>query len=233
MDLETALDKLYELPLDEFTTARNELAAELKAAGRAEDATTLKKIKKPPLSAWALNQVARREPDDVGAYLDTLDSLEGASSSSELRAATEARKSAAARIHRAAGRVLADGGHPASGAVMQKIMASLVATPSEEEVELLRKGHLASDIAGGLDDIFGAVTFASDAEMADEDRVRATERAETLDRAAGDAERTAHERAVELDAARSALERAERLAEEAWAKAEAARGAADAAKDAL
>ncbi|MDQ3963536.1 MAG: hypothetical protein M3277_06450 [Actinomycetota bacterium] len=233
MDLDAALDRLYGLGLDEFTTARNDLVAELKAAGRSEDAAVMQKIKKPPLSAWALNQVARRAPDDIATYLDALGSLEDASSPAELRAASDARKTAAARIHKTAGSVLSDAGHPTSGAVMQKIMGSLVATPSDEEAELLRKGRLTGEIAGGLDDIFGAVAFATDAEVADEDKTRALERAEQLDRIAGDAERAAHERAAELDAARSALARAERLAEAAWAKAEKARAAADAAKDDL
>lgn len=233
MDLESALDELYGLPLDQFTAARNRLAEELKAEGRKDDAASLKKLKKPPLSAWALNQVARREADEVKAYLDALDSLEAAESPTDLRTATEERKSAAKRIHKSAAEVLQDAGHPASGAVMQKIMASLVATPSDREAEELRKGRLSGDISGGLDDIFGANAFATDEEIADEDRSRALQHAETLDRAAGEAERVAHERAAELDAARGALERAERAAEEAWTKAEAARAAADAARDEL
>lgn len=233
MDLEAALDRLYGVPLNEFTATRDALVNELKAAGRDDDAMVMKKLKKPPLSAWALNQAARRSTDEVGAYLDALGALESASSPAELRTATEARKNAAARIHRSAGKILSEAGHPATGAVMQKIMSSLVATPSEQEAEALRTGRLTGDIAGGLDDIFGAVGFATDAEIADDDRARAIERAEALDRAAGEAERAARDRAAELDAARSALERAERAAEQAWAKADAARAAADAAKDEL
>ncbi|HEV3472742.1 MAG TPA: hypothetical protein VG408_05995 [Actinomycetota bacterium] len=233
MDVDAALDELYGLPLDEFTAARDRLATELKAGGQPEDAAALKKLKKPPLSVWALNQVARRSPDDVAAYLDALDSLENASSAAELRAATDTRKQAAARLHKAAAAALKDGGHPASGNVMQKIMASLVATPSDDEAERFRKGRLTTDISGGLDDMFGAVTFATEEEIADDDRVRAIERAEALDRAAGDAERAAQAAATALEAARAALERAEREAEEALSKAEAARAAADAARNEL
>ena len=233
MNLDAALDRLYGVSLNEFTATRDELAGELKDAGHTDDAAIVKKLKKPPLSAWALNQVARSSPDEVGAYLDALDALEDASSPTELRSATEARKNAAARIHRFAGKLLTEAGHPASGVVMQKIMASLVATPSDEEATRLRRGRLRADIAGGLDDMFGAVTFATDEEIADDDRAHAIEKAEALDKAAGDAERVARERALELDAARAAVERAERAAEEAAAKAEAARTAADAAKSEL
>jgi hypothetical protein len=55
-------DDLYALPLEEFTAARNELARSLKAAGDADEAARVKKLKKPPVSAWAVNQLARDDP---------------------------------------------------------------------------------------------------------------------------------------------------------------------------
>jgi hypothetical protein len=46
----TGIDELYQLPLDEFTAARNALA---KSTGDA----SIKKLEKPSLSAWAVNQL--------------------------------------------------------------------------------------------------------------------------------------------------------------------------------
>jgi hypothetical protein len=57
VDLETDLDALFQLPLPEFTSARNALAARLKKAGNNEDATRVKALSKPSVSAWAVNQL--------------------------------------------------------------------------------------------------------------------------------------------------------------------------------
>ena len=58
------VDDLFKLPLAEFTGARNTLAAELKKKGRGEDAALVKALAKPPVSAWAVNQLYwnHREP---------------------------------------------------------------------------------------------------------------------------------------------------------------------------
>ena len=48
--LESQIDKLYQIPLDEFTPARNALAKE---TGESE----IKKLEKPNLAAWSVNQL--------------------------------------------------------------------------------------------------------------------------------------------------------------------------------
>ena len=48
--IDEQIDKLYQLPLDEFTSARNALAKE---AGPA--AAEVRALQKPPLAAWAPN----------------------------------------------------------------------------------------------------------------------------------------------------------------------------------
>lgn len=50
------IDQLYQLPLDEFTSARNALA---KAAGRT--GAEIKQLEKPTAAAWAVNQLFWRE----------------------------------------------------------------------------------------------------------------------------------------------------------------------------
>ena len=53
---------LYALPREEFTRARDELARELRRAGKKEQADAVKALRKPTVSAWAVNQLARRHP---------------------------------------------------------------------------------------------------------------------------------------------------------------------------
>ena len=50
--LDSEIDRLYQLPLDEFTSARNALA---KTAG--PDAARIRALVKPPIAAWAVNQL--------------------------------------------------------------------------------------------------------------------------------------------------------------------------------
>src|SRR4030095_14046024 len=53
----TAADDLFRLPLSEFTTARNALAAKLKKDGDTEESERIKALSKPPVSAWVANQL--------------------------------------------------------------------------------------------------------------------------------------------------------------------------------
>src|SRR5687767_599465 len=46
------IDALFKRSLDEFTAARNSLAARLKKEGRAVEAERVKAIQKPPATAW-------------------------------------------------------------------------------------------------------------------------------------------------------------------------------------
>lgn len=64
-DLERELDALYASPLDEFTKARNDLAARLRKAHQSEAAAEVRGLRKPSVVAWAANQLARTEPDLV------------------------------------------------------------------------------------------------------------------------------------------------------------------------
>ncbi|HSD47338.1 MAG TPA: hypothetical protein VLB87_11990 [Pyrinomonadaceae bacterium] len=55
--LNAEVDELFKLPLAEFTSARNALAARLKQSGRANDANLVKTLSKPSVSAWTVNQL--------------------------------------------------------------------------------------------------------------------------------------------------------------------------------
>ena len=70
-DLEHELDWLYGLPLDEFTKARNDLAARLKRAHQADASAAIRSLRKPGTVAWAANQLARHKPGQVATLLET------------------------------------------------------------------------------------------------------------------------------------------------------------------
>jgi hypothetical protein len=67
---ETAIDALYQVPLDRFTAERNALAASLKKAGDKAGAEAVKALTKPSATAWAINQVWWQHRDRFQALLD-------------------------------------------------------------------------------------------------------------------------------------------------------------------
>src|SRR6185436_19118378 len=68
--VEQAAELLYGLPLDEFTTARNAAAKELRDRGLKAEADEVKAFAKPSVAAWAVNQLTRRHHADLDELLD-------------------------------------------------------------------------------------------------------------------------------------------------------------------
>src|SRR5215471_16331527 len=59
----TEVDALFKVPLGEFTSERNALAARLKKAGHQAEANEVKALGKPSVSAWVVNQLYWRHRD--------------------------------------------------------------------------------------------------------------------------------------------------------------------------
>jgi chromosome segregation ATPase len=69
-DVDRELDALYDLPLEEFTKARNDLVGRLRKAHQSEAAAEVRGLKKPTVVAWAANRLARDEPKLTAALLE-------------------------------------------------------------------------------------------------------------------------------------------------------------------
>jgi hypothetical protein len=142
--LDDRIDRLYQLPLEEFTPARNALAKEVAAEGG--PAGEVKKLAKPPAAAWAINQVhwSRREVFD--AFMASAEGLRRAHADvlvgkrADLRAAGTAHEESLEAMLKAALGVLKDAGHPATDATKQAIATTLRALPGANE----RPGRLAT-----------------------------------------------------------------------------------------
>ncbi len=61
------IDELYGVPLEDFVAARDELAKELIAAGDGDEAKRVKSLRKPTVTAWTLNRLARERPELMAA----------------------------------------------------------------------------------------------------------------------------------------------------------------------
>jgi hypothetical protein len=69
VELDSEIDKLYGVPLDEFVRQRDELAKRLRREGERESAEEVKRLRKPSAGAWALNQAVRRRRKETDALL--------------------------------------------------------------------------------------------------------------------------------------------------------------------
>jgi hypothetical protein len=147
------VDALYGEPLDSFTAARNALAKELAPVDR-EGAAAVKALRKPSVTAWALNQVARSRPTDVERLLaagEALrdaqhDALEGGDPS-RLREARRAYDDEVDRLAGVAAERLATTAKPPGPAQHDRLRSTLQAAASDDDSrELLRRGRLERDL---------------------------------------------------------------------------------------
>jgi hypothetical protein len=84
---------LFQAPPEGFVEARDALAARLRDDGRTEEASAVKRLRKPTVVAWALDQLATRDPDGVQELLDA-----GAELRAAQQAALSSKRGAAERL---------------------------------------------------------------------------------------------------------------------------------------
>jgi hypothetical protein len=229
--LDEAIDDLFGADLDAFTGERTRLARELRQEGLRDDALELQHLRKPTVSAWALNQLARRNRRDVDLLLDAghrlreaqAASLRGEERESFERARTTERE-ALRRLRKEAERLLRDERGGASPLVLSQIDETLrAAAISEEGRERLARGRFTAPLVPeGFGALAGLVPDVPPARPATRPK-----------RPSAEEKRRQRARIRELEAAAKAAEaEAERLRlawEAARAEAQSAREAADAA----
>ena len=149
-ELEGRVDELYGLPLDRFTNERDALVKELRAAGEGAEAATVKALRKPVVSAWALNMLARRDEAGIGELLEIGGRLREAHRRAisggdveALREATDERRRIVAELTAKALTIAEPGGGGPSSALEDAVASTLEAASVDPEAgELLRSGRL-------------------------------------------------------------------------------------------
>ena len=153
VETEEALDRLYAAPPDRFTAERDALAKRLKTSDKAA-AAAVKALRRPSVTAWALNQVARNHAADLSALFEADAELsrsqrEGVGREA-LAEAGRARREIIGRLVAAATRTLAEAGHPDSPANRDRIARTLAAVAMDAEGrEALARGRLTGDLTPG------------------------------------------------------------------------------------
>ena len=77
-DAHPDVDELFEAGPEEFVARRQALVKQLKAAGERERAAEVAALRRPTVAAWAVNQLARRHPDELSHLLELGRELEEA-----------------------------------------------------------------------------------------------------------------------------------------------------------
>jgi hypothetical protein len=154
-DSEDLLAALYAATPNEFVAARDRVAAELKQAGRTEEAARVKALKRPTASVWAVNQLARQESDGVAELLALAERvhtherqvLRGGDASGYLDDARLVRQRAA-QLARRAEALLSASGLSTNAAVGRRIVQTLQAAAlgDDEARAALAAGTLSADL---------------------------------------------------------------------------------------
>ena len=164
--LERELDALYQLPVDRFTAARNELAKRLRADGQGEDARQVKALRKPTAAVWLVNRLAREAELDIQRLLKAGESMtktqakvaRGQSPEGFLAARREEQR-ALERLARAA-RKLADREGLGSSAIDRATQTLRAAALTEEGRKLLKRGRLTEELQPPGFEALTGLTFA-------------------------------------------------------------------------
>lgn len=151
--LQATIDRLYGLPLDEFTPGRDAASKERRAEKDRDGAETLKMLRKPNLVAWSLNRVRRSDTGAVDELIAAGERLQEAQrqlvSGGErglLRDASADERAQVGRVADLAAAELAAAGHPADAGTQSKLFATLHAAAASAEIrELLSRGRLIRD----------------------------------------------------------------------------------------
>jgi predicted ribosome quality control (RQC) complex YloA/Tae2 family protein len=227
------IDDLFALPLAEFTSARNALSKQLKQAGDAEAAEQVRALSKPSVATWAVNQLARREPEAVRSLLNVAArlrsaqerSLKGDRTADELRAAQAEERELIRDLARHAESLLREAGRPASGTTLERVSSLLRAAAVDEPGRTaLRAGMLTGDVAVSGFDAFagmevgatrGGRTRAGD-DLAERRRLKreAAQRRKKLEKQVRDLSARADAAERDADKARREADEAEAVAAE-------------------
>src|SRR5262245_14494379 len=127
------LDALFKLPLAEFTAARNTLAARLKQSGRGNDASLVKAMAKPSVSAWTVNQLYwnHREAFErliaAGQRVQKIQVSGISGKVADMRASMDERRKALLELTDLATSLLREAGHNPTQDMTRRVTATLEA----------------------------------------------------------------------------------------------------------
>jgi len=130
VDLDEAVNQLYGLQPEEFLDARRRLALTTKSAGEPGLAKAIDSVRKPTAAAWAINQLTRRQPDEIERLVALAASLHDAQERVDGKALKELgreRTKLVDELVRCCARTVKEAGGSLSPAVANQVRETFVA----------------------------------------------------------------------------------------------------------
>ena len=152
VDLEAELGELYGRPLDQFISHRDQLVKRLRESGERAEATEVGRLRKPSISAWAVNQAVRDDARAAKRLIGAAERLEAAQAAimrgadrTGLRAAMSEEQEAVEAITDAAAAALEASGS-GGGATLDRVRKTLRAVAGDPDLAAeLSRGRVTSD----------------------------------------------------------------------------------------
>jgi hypothetical protein len=141
-------DALFRVSPADFVSARNRVVGALRAAGKRDEASAIARLRKPSPVLWATNQIARDATRVLDRLLEAVDRLKRAqlAGRDDLRAATDAQRSALETLIAAAREKLRAIGVRESPALLARVSATLLGAAVDPAVrDDLRAGRLTEE----------------------------------------------------------------------------------------
>jgi hypothetical protein len=151
VDFDTVAAELYGLPPDEFIAVRDERAAQARAAGERSVASAVKRLRRPAVSAWLANLLARERAERLEELLELGDAFREAQANHaarDLRRLSSQRRRLVAELGRDARRLAADIDRHVSVDATRELEATLeaaVALPAA--AQSVRRGRLTKPLS--------------------------------------------------------------------------------------
>jgi hypothetical protein len=140
---EEVVAEIYAAPFGEFIARRDAAAKALRGEKRREEADAVKALRKPTLSAWAVNQLARESPDALEGLLAAGAALRQARGGDTMRDATRDERAAVDELASSAVALLRKAGEKVSEKTLTEIRDTLHAAALDDEArERIAAGRL-------------------------------------------------------------------------------------------
>lgn len=172
-----AVRRLYALPPDEFVEARNDAAGQ---AGSRDEADRIRKLRRPTVSAWAVNLLAADAPGDLDTLAELGERLRAAQAEmrgADLRELSAERNRTVAALVRRASELADEAGHPLAAAAQREVETTLDAAVADpDSAEAVRAGTLTKALAYSGTGFTGATPLVTEPRRAESRTASQTDR---------------------------------------------------------
>ena len=159
-------DELADVPPHDFVKARDALVARLRQEGDTTAAKAISAMKRPPVTVWAVNRLAREAADTVEELIESADRMKqaqlGHGRTSDLGAAAARHRTVLGKLARKAEAILGGAGLRGTAELLRRIETTLTGAASDKDLNAaLRKGQIEHELAPMGFEVFGGAMPAA------------------------------------------------------------------------